>query len=46
MIALTKEVFEGDYSNDFATVDRMDIIHLAGIHKYNALSVFQRVISP
>lgn len=44
MIALTKEVFEGDHNTDFSSVDRMDIINLAGIHKYNALSVFQRVI--
>lgn len=43
MIALTKEVFEGDHNTDFSSVDRMDIINLAGIHKYNALSVFQRV---
>ena len=45
MIALTKEVFEGDHNTDFSSVDRMDIINLAGIHKYNALSVFQRVSS-
>lgn len=44
MIQLTKEIFEGDHSTEFSSVDRMDIINLAGIHKYNALTVFQRVI--
>jgi hypothetical protein len=43
MIALTKEIFEGDHNTEFSSVDRLDIINLAGIHKYNALSVFQRV---
>ena len=46
MILLTKEVFEGNHSSDFTSVDRMDIVHLAGIHKYNALHIFQRVQSP
>jgi len=43
MIGLTKEVFEGNHNADFSSVDRLDIINLAGIHKYNALNVFQRV---
>lgn len=45
MIALTKEVFQGNYGNDFTSIDRMDLINLAGIHKYNALSIFQRVLN-
>jgi hypothetical protein len=44
MITLTKEVFEGNHHNgDFSSIDRMDIVNLAGIHKYNALTIFQRV---
>lgn len=50
MIGLTKEIFEGThlwysgtYSSDFSSIDRMDIVNLAGIHKYNALTIFQRV---
>lgn len=43
MISLTREVFEGDHNSDFNTVDRMDMVNLAGIYKYNALSIFQRV---
>jgi hypothetical protein len=43
MISLTKEIFEGDHITEFSSVDRMDIINLAGIHKYNAVSVFNRV---
>ena len=51
MIHLTKEIFEGififkhlgTYSSDFTSIDRMDIVNLAGIHKYNALTIFQRV---
>jgi hypothetical protein len=46
MIALTKEIFEGDHITEFSSVDRMDIINLAGIHKYNAVSVFNRVTHP
>lgn len=44
MINLTKEIFEWNHSSDFTSIDRMDIVNLAGIHKYNALSIFQRVI--
>lgn len=54
MIHLTKEIFEGmciwykiivgSYSSEFSSIDRMDIVNLAGIHKYNALTIFQRVI--
>ena len=44
MIQLTKETFEGEHNTDFSSIDRMDIINLAGIHKYNAISIFQRVI--
>lgn len=51
MIALTKEIFEGsrfenlgNYSSDFNSINRMDIVNLAGIHKYNALTIFQRVL--
>jgi hypothetical protein len=43
MISLAKEVFEGNYSSDFNSVDRMEIVNLAGVHKYNAVSIFQRV---
>jgi hypothetical protein len=43
MITITKEIFEGNHSADFSSVDRMDIVNLAGIHKYNALTIFQRV---
>lgn len=43
MINLTKEIFEWNHSSDFTSIDRMDIVNLAGIHKYNALSIFQRV---
>ncbi len=34
----------GTYSSDFSSIDRMDIVNLAGIHKYNALTIFQRVV--
>lgn len=51
MIALAKDIFEGTWfynwethSSDFSSIDRMDIANLAGIHKYNALSIFQRVL--
>ncbi len=37
-------MFEANYSSDFYTVNRMDIINLAGTQKYNALGIFQRVI--
>jgi hypothetical protein len=43
MITLTKEVFEGNHNAEFQSIDRMDIVNLAGIHKYNALTIFQRV---
>jgi hypothetical protein len=43
MISTTKEVFEANHNADFSSVDRMDMINLAGIHKYNAINIFQRV---
>lgn len=31
------------HSPEYDSVDRMDIIGLAGVVKYNALSIFQRI---
>lgn len=44
MIAVTKEIFEISYPAEYDSVDRMDMVELAGVFKYNALTVFQRVI--
>lgn len=43
MIAVTKEIFEISYPAEYDSVDRMDMVELAGVFKYNALTVFQRV---
>lgn len=46
IISITKEIFEAVYPSDYDSVDRMDMIELAGVFKYNALTVFQRVSLP
>lgn len=43
MIALTKETFEAVYPSEYESVDRMSLIELAGVFKYNALTIFQRI---
>ena len=40
---LIKDTYEREYHGTYDDIDRKDMIGLAGIFKYNALTIFQRV---
>ena len=40
MISLTRETFEGSYSSNLSSINKMDIVNLAGTQKFNTLAIF------
>ena len=40
---LIKDTYERSYHGTYEEIDRKDMIGLAGIFKYDALTIFQRV---
>ena len=40
MISLTRDSFEGKYNSSMQSINKMDIVLLAGTQKFNTLSIF------